>query len=115
MDRGQQTRKGREPRSALPLRSRSEENRFRLTNSFRKGPTHRRKSVSRGSARRSRRSRTISQCELQIRYSRLGENIGPYAPNATPLSPNTDTSQLGARLSACNVNAVPLKCGESAT
>src|SRR5262249_43145395 len=29
-----------EPRSALPLRSRSEENRFRLTNSFRKGPTH---------------------------------------------------------------------------
>ena len=42
IDRDQQTQKGREPRSALPLRSRSEENRFRLTNSFRNGPTRRR-------------------------------------------------------------------------
>ena len=47
MDRDQPTRKGREPRSALPLRSRWAETRFRLTNSFRKGPTSMREPLSR--------------------------------------------------------------------
>ena len=47
--------KGREPRSAPPLRSRSEENRFRLTNSFRKGPTRRGEITSKRSPLRSSR------------------------------------------------------------
>src|SRR5262249_8496818 len=44
-------------RPALPLRSHPDGNRFRLTSSFRNGPTHRVEFVSRWSARRSHRPR----------------------------------------------------------